>query len=124
MSPPEYVISWLSPSRWLIEDLFICHTEQLSAVYRLPPTWYEDSTDSLIGYLITLTYTDRANNDHSAYWNMLMNFWFGFLFRLLAFFSLCYSNRAQMAQPPLTLSILRWFNGFLRVSLFHEDPLP
>jgi hypothetical protein len=39
MSPPEYLLSWVSPSRWLIEDLFICHTAQLSAVYRLPPTW-------------------------------------------------------------------------------------
>lgn len=40
MSDMGYGLSWLSPNRWLIEDLFICHTSQLSAVYRLPPTWY------------------------------------------------------------------------------------
>ena len=39
MSGPELALSWLSPNRWMVEDLFVCHAHGLSPVYRLAPTW-------------------------------------------------------------------------------------
>lgn len=39
MSGPELAVSWLSPNRWMVEDLFVCHAHGLSPVYRLAPTW-------------------------------------------------------------------------------------
>ena len=34
---PTYGLSYLSYARWLCEDLFVGHTYELTAVYRLPP---------------------------------------------------------------------------------------
>jgi hypothetical protein len=50
-------------------------------------------------------------------WNVLMNFWFGFLARLLAFISLCFSNREKMAKIPLSVAIVRSLSGTLKVGL-------
>ena len=48
MSTFEYNLSWLSPNRWLIEDLFVCHAQSLSATYRLPPQWCKFSESRLL----------------------------------------------------------------------------
>ena len=40
-------MSWLSPNRWLVEELFICHASGLSAAYRLPATWYDHNATQM-----------------------------------------------------------------------------
>ena len=119
MSDPEYAISWLSPNRWLVEDLFTCHASGLSAVYRLPPTWYATKSDSLLGFLIIFSYQESFNNAggirQSTQYDVLVSFWFGCLTRAIAFLFLVYANRGQMAQPTLGLSMLRALNRFLNV---------
>ena len=119
MSDPEYAISWLSPNRWLVEDLFTCHVSGLSAVYRLPPPWYASKRDSLLGYLIIFSYQESFNGSggirQSTDYNLLVDFWFGCLTRAVAFLFVVYANRGQMAQPPLGLTMLRTLNRFLNV---------
>jgi hypothetical protein len=125
----EYALTWISPNRWLVEDLFMCHAGQLSAVYRLPPTWYYNGPDSLLGFLIGLSYTEKfevskgAPNGQERHleWNVLMNFWFGVMTRFLAFLSLNYSNRNQMVKPPLVEAFLGSLNGFLQVCFPNAD---
>ena len=58
MGKVSYELSWISPNRWLVEDLFICHVQPLSATYRLPPTWYAKNSDSLVGFLVAFSYTE------------------------------------------------------------------
>ena len=42
----------------LVEHLFVCHAENLSATYRLPPPWYASKSDSLIAFLVAFSYTE------------------------------------------------------------------
>ena len=129
MSPVEYGISWLSPNRWLVEDLFVCHADTLSAAYRLPPQWYKKKNDSLIGYLITLTYSEHFKGGSlsenglpqetevstASLLNFYCNIWFGVLTRFLGFLGLVYANRSKMSKPGIGTSIFRSVNTFMRI---------
>ena len=117
----EYSLTWLSPARWLAEDLYMCHSYELSGVFRIPPQWLGDTKDSVLGAIVSLSfaepwvrldsvsanpYTDELN---PVQWNVLLNFWMGFLIRCVSLFSLVYSNRVQMSQPPLLESLQNYF---------------
>jgi hypothetical protein len=129
MSSVEYGVSWLSPNRWLVEDLFICYVDALSAVFRLPTQWYDKKNDSLIAYLIVFTYSERfsggslsADGSFEAarlanpnQLNTYSNLWFGVLTRALGFVCLVYANRQQMAKPSIGVSTVRSLNTFLRI---------
>jgi hypothetical protein len=158
MSDLPYALSWLSPNRWLVEDLFYCQNHALPAVYRLPSTWfvryhclmlvfiykfmiqsrkyrssissepsltfvprYADKSDNLLAYTVTLSYGEPwvayydFNYPSPVGWNVLMNFWFGFMARLLAFNSLCFCNRDKMAKSSLLVAVIRSLNNSLQV---------
>jgi len=139
MSSVEYGLSWLSPNRWLVEDLFVCHADTLSAAFRLPPQWYKKKNDSLIGFLVAFSYSEQftenssiessSNDDGSAkeetvdegvvvtmnLLNFYCNIWFGVLMRFLGFLCLIYANRVKMSKPSLRMSFLRSINTFLRI---------
>mmetsp|Transcript_60846 Transcript_60846/g.104825 ORF Transcript_60846/g.104825 Transcript_60846/m.104825 type:complete len:497 (+) Transcript_60846:2-1492(+) len=119
MSNMEYGISWLSPNRWLVEDQFMCHASGLSAMYRLPPEWYDDKKESLLIYLYAFSFQEGFNKEGGirtrTQYDVLVSFWFGCLTRAIGFFFMVFSNREQMAQPPVELSVLRITNRFLNV---------
>ena len=51
MSPVAKGISWLSPSRWFVDGITVANAKEMSVAYRLPPTWYGSSSDSLFALL-------------------------------------------------------------------------
>ena len=51
MEGVEVWISWLSPSRWYVDDVTLSNAAQVSVGYRLPPTWYKSGGSSLFAIL-------------------------------------------------------------------------
>ena len=59
MSNIEFIISCISPNRWLVEELTTCHTSHLSASQRLPYTWYKEVSDSIFAIMYKFSYSEE-----------------------------------------------------------------
>jgi len=93
---PTYGVSYLSYARWLCEDFFVGHTYELTAVYRLPPTFYENKgRDSLFTHLIVTSYSEAFKIYGFPPVNLFMNIWIGLFSRSLSLFSLVAANREK-----------------------------
>ena len=123
----QYAMSWLSPDRWLMEDVFVCHTHSMTPIYRLLPSWYENPQSlSIIAYEYKLFFTEGFIFFKLPAWNVIMNFWFGFLWRIVAFFCLTYLNRDKMGRRSYanilaentTKPILRCFESHFSVDRY------
>ena len=119
MSQGEYAFSWVSQNRWLVEDMYNCHADGLSVVFGLPPQWYDNpGTSSSLAMLLTFNFA-RSWNFNSRLspiqWNVLMNFWFGILSRVLSFLALLFCNRAQMFQQSIFEEALGVVGDMVRV---------
>ncbi|KAK3286233.1 hypothetical protein CYMTET_6201 [Cymbomonas tetramitiformis] len=87
------MLAWLSYARWCIESLYINETERMDDAWRMPPTFLKSSRDSVLAGLFASSYTETVTE-----LNVLVNFIFGTIVRVLAYYSLFLCNRNKMGQ--------------------------
>jgi hypothetical protein len=91
---PLYGLSYMSYARWLCEDLFVGHSFELTAVYRLPPKFYENpGRDSLFAHLLVTSYSEAFKIYGYPPVNLFMNIWIGLFSRAMALYALIGCNR-------------------------------
>jgi len=96
MAPFQFGLSYMSPNRWLVEDLFTCYTLKLPDAYRYPEPFYLNVHAScLIAWLVSLRYTAVTKIRRMLPVNSLMNLALGMVARVLAYLALVGLNRSK-----------------------------
>jgi hypothetical protein len=90
----EDFLAYISPNRWLVDDLYTCHTYEMSDVFRYPAAFYLNDT-SVVDKLSYFRYTEVFQIKSYPAVRVIMNLYMGLMVRVAAYVALTQLNREK-----------------------------